>query len=144
MIIIPKFWCDRSSIIAKNLEQKMSEEYYITSTFRKIKLKGCINPADVRFTQDSIKSVFKDKTDLFYMIGQLKIGKLTTEEVDEIIIFESEGKIYSFNNRRLFAFKYTNMPIRYRFATKKEMLFELEEKRKFTTKNDGLSIKIRY
>lgn len=104
--------------------------------------KGYIDPQKVRFVQDSIKSEFKDGKKLKDAVDALKNGKMKVDEFPPIRIFNQDGKIYSLDNRRLEVFKQAGVSkIPYQRATEQELTKELPYK--FTTTNDGISIKIR-
>jgi len=104
---------------------------------------GYIDPKQVRFTQDSIAGNFKekDKGSVYDLIDALKSGKVKPEDIPPIRVFEKDGKIYSLDNRRLYAFQQAGVKIRWVRADPK--LVEQQLKWKFTTKNDGMSIRVR-
>lgn len=102
--------------------------------------KGLADPKAIRFTQDSIKSTFKDGRSLRGLIDDLKSGKVTADDLPAIRTFERDGKLYSLDNRRLKAFQEAGVPIRTRPATADEIA---NEAFKFTSKNDGASIRVR-
>ena len=67
---------------------------------------------------------------------------LTTEKATELL--EKNGKIYSLDNRRLYAFKTANMKkIRVEWVNINNPKIFKEFMRKFTTIDDGLSIIIK-
>jgi len=98
------------------------------------------DPKTIRFTQDSIKAEFKTGDSVDNLIQKLKSGELTADQIPPIRIFEKNGKIYSLDNRRLYTFQEANVPLRTVWATPEEVAAEAW---KFTTKNDGASIRIR-
>ncbi len=102
--------------------------------------KGLVDPRTIRFTQDSIKSTFKDGRSLRGLIDDLKSGKITSDGLPAIRTFERDGKLYSLDNRRLKAFQEAGVPIRTRPATADEIA---NETFKFTSKNGGASIRVR-
>ncbi|WP_444921818.1 hypothetical protein ACJJID_05460 [Microbulbifer sp. CnH-101-G] len=102
--------------------------------------KGLINPKAVRFTQDSIKATFTNGRKVEDLIQDLKSGKLNASDVPPIRVFSRDGKIYSLDNRRLKAFQEAAKPIRITPATPSEIV---EGSFKFTSKNDGTTIRIR-
>ncbi|MEY4591067.1 MAG: hypothetical protein RL497_3143, partial [Pseudomonadota bacterium] len=102
--------------------------------------KGLADPKTIRFTQDSIKSTFKDGRSLRGLIDDLKSGNVTANDLPAIRTFERDGKLYSLDNRRLKAFQEAGVPIRTRPATADEIA---NEAFKFTSKNDGASIRVR-
>jgi RHS repeat-associated protein len=98
------------------------------------------DPKSIRFSQDSIKATFKDGRSVDDLIADLKSGKLTSDDVDPIRVFEKDGQQYTLDNRRLYAFQQANVPIRTVPATEDEIA---NEGWKFTTTNDGVSIRVR-
>jgi filamentous hemagglutinin len=101
---------------------------------------GYVRSERIRFTQDSIKSTFKDGRSVQGLIDDLKAGRVTGDDVPPIRVFERNGELYSLDNRRLYAFQEVGVPIRTIPATAEEVAAEAW---KFTTKNDGLSIRVR-
>ncbi|GAB2876307.1 hypothetical protein GCM10027180_03360 [Microbulbifer echini] len=99
-----------------------------------------MNPKAIRFTQDSIKSTFKNGQKVRDLSYDLKSGKLTADDVPPIRVLIRAGKIYSLDNRRLKAFQEAGSPIRVRPATPLEIA---TRSFKFTSRNDGTSIHIR-
>jgi hypothetical protein len=67
-------------------------------------------------------------------------GTLNPNEVDPVRLFYKDGKLYSLDNRRLWAFKEAGKSMPYRMATPEEVSAEAY---KFTTKNDGASVRVR-
>ena len=59
---------------------------------------------------------------------------------EAIRIFERDGKLFTLDNRRLEAFRRAGVDVPVRMATQQEIA---EESWKFTTHNDGVSIRIR-
>jgi hypothetical protein len=100
-----------------------------------------MDPNNVRFTQDSIKAEFSDGRSVDDLIEDLRAGRVTAGDLPPIRIFERDGKIYSLDNRRLYAFREAGVLIRTVEATPQELAREL--RRKFTTDNDGASIRVR-
>lgn len=113
---------------------------WVTSPRVAVIRKGLINPKAVRFTQDSIKATFSNGRKVEDLIQDLKSGKLNAGDVPPIRVFSRNGKIYSLDNRRLKAFQEAAKPIRITPATPSEIV---EGSFKFTSKNDGTSIRIR-
>ncbi|MGI5473311.1 hypothetical protein [Streptomyces sp. CA-132043] len=99
-----------------------------------------MNPDRIRYTQDSIARKYKDGRTVDDTIEELKSGKVVADDIPSIRIFEEEGKIYSLDNRRLYAFKKAGVPVRFKRATPAEVS---RERWKFKTPNDGTSIKVR-
>ncbi|MFJ5780226.1 RHS repeat-associated core domain-containing protein [Streptomyces sp. NPDC093094] len=101
---------------------------------------GKMNPERIRYTQDSIKGSYKDGQSVDDTIRQLKNGETTAADIPPIRVFERYGKIYSLDNRRLYAFRQAGIPVRFVKATPRQVE---SESWKFTTKNDGASIRVR-
>jgi hypothetical protein len=99
-----------------------------------------INPFHVRFSQDSISANFKKGGSVQGMADALANGRLNINEVPPIRIVERNGKLYTLDNRRLEAFRRANADVPYRIATPEEVR---SESWKFTTTNDGSSIRVR-
>jgi hypothetical protein len=96
---------------------------------------------EVRFTQNSIKSTFKNGDSVDALIQGLKSGNVSANDIPAIRIFEKDGIFYSLDNRRLYAFKQAGIEnFRSVWATAEEIA---NEAWKFTTKNGGTSIIVR-
>ncbi|MFG2277473.1 RHS repeat domain-containing protein [Streptomyces asoensis] len=102
---------------------------------------GTIAPGAVRFTQDNIKAQFSDGRSLQGLIDGLKSGSVGISEIPPIRVFQKDGKIYSLDNRRLYAAQQAGVNIRFVRASPAEV--QRETPRKFTTENDGTSIVVR-
>lgn len=94
----------------------------------------------IRFTQDSIGRTFKDGGDVDDLILKLRSGQVKPDSLPPIRIFEKEGKIYSLDNRRLYAAKQAGVNVKTVGATEEEIA---REAWKFTTKTDGVGIVVR-
>ena len=104
---------------------------------------GYIDPKQVRFTQDSIASHFKDGRSIYQLIDELKSGKKTADDIKPIRVFERNGKIWSLDNRRLYVFQQAGVKIRWEKADPNVVRREARKDRKWTTKNDGKSVVVR-
>ncbi|MDN4092515.1 hypothetical protein [Brevibacillus agri] len=71
----------------------------------------------------------------------MKSGKINPNDIPVIEIFELDGKIYTLDNRRLFVFQQAGINIRYVKASLEKVMSQSSWK--FTTINDGASIKVR-
>jgi hypothetical protein len=101
---------------------------------------GQVNPNDIRFSQNSIRSVFSNDETLDDTINGLINGIISPSDFPPIRIFEVDGNIFTLDNRRLYVFQEAGFPINTMLATP----FEIEnESWKFTTENDGTSIQVR-
>ncbi|MEU7052553.1 RHS repeat-associated core domain-containing protein [Streptomyces eurythermus] len=101
---------------------------------------GKMNAAKIRYTQDSIKGAYKDGRSLQETIEELRSGVKSADDIQPIRVFQRNGNIYSLDNRRLYAFKEADVPVRFVRASSREVE---QESWKFTTKNDGISIRVR-
>jgi hypothetical protein len=104
---------------------------------------GYIDPKQVRFTQDSIAARFKNGGSIYDLIEDLKSGKVKPEDIPPIRVFEKNGKIYSLDNRRLYVFQQAGVKIRWVKADPKTVKREVIDGDKWSTKNDGKSIRVR-
>jgi hypothetical protein len=100
-----------------------------------------MDASTIRFTQDSIKSAFRNGNSLSDTIAELKAGNLTADDFPAIRVFERDGNTYSLDNRRLYVFQEAGTSINTIPATEEEIASSLGDK--FTTKNDGISIRVR-
>ena len=102
--------------------------------------KGIINPSTVRFSQDSAKAAFSKGGSIQEMADALRSGALKADQIPAIRLVEKDGKLFTLDNRRLEAFRRAEMDVPYRMATPQEAA---REGWKFTTRNDGVTIRIR-
>ncbi|MED1690205.1 RHS repeat-associated core domain-containing protein, partial [Brevibacillus agri] len=102
---------------------------------------GVLDPKSIRFTQNNIKGEFKSGGNVYDVIEGLKSGKINPNDIPAIEIFELDGKIYTLDNRRLFVFQQAGINIRYVKAPLEKVMSQSSWK--FTTINDGASIKVR-
>ena len=94
----------------------------------------------IRFSQNSIQATFKDGTSIEEMAAALRSGQINPNDMPPIRLVERDGKLFTLDNRRLEAFRRAEVEVSTRMATPQEIA---EEGWKFTTKNDGESIRIR-
>lgn len=99
-----------------------------------------ISPGDVRFSQDSISGTFKDGRTIDELADELKSGGILPEDVPPIRLVERDGQWFTLDNRRLEAFRRAGVFVPFRLATPEEAAAEAF---KFTTKNGGVSVRIR-
>jgi hypothetical protein len=99
-----------------------------------------LKPQDIRFSQASIKATFREGTSIDNLAESLRSGRIRPHDVSALRVFERDGKLYTLDNRRLEAFRRAGVDVPTRMATPQEIA---EEAWKFTTPNDGLSIRIR-
>jgi hypothetical protein len=75
---------------------------------------GTIDPAKVRFTQDSAGSHFKDGRPVADLANGLADGSVDPSSLSPIQIFRGEGgELFSLDNRRLFAGQYAGVKLPY-------------------------------
>ncbi|MEV0642841.1 RHS repeat-associated core domain-containing protein [Streptomyces sp. NPDC050619] len=101
---------------------------------------GAISPAAVRFSQDSISAKFKDGRSVHDLANDLKSGHMAATDIPPIRVFQKDGKIYTLDNRRLYAFREAGVQIRFVRASPADVQ---SESWKMTTRNDGASIVVR-
>jgi filamentous hemagglutinin len=87
-----------------------------------------------------MKVTFRDGTSINDLVEGLRSGRIRPHDVPAIRIFERNGKLYTLDNRRLEAFRRAGVDVPVQMATSQEIA---EEAWKFTTPNEGLSIRIR-
>jgi hypothetical protein len=105
-------------------------------------LKGYRDPLKIRYSQNNIKSKFSNGSTIKELTNGLKSGKIKPEDIPPIRLIKKDGKWFSIDNRRLKAFKDAGVNVRTRKATKNEIADAIKKK-KFSTTNDGSSIRVR-
>lgn len=101
---------------------------------------GFVNPATIRFSQSSIRGTFGNGRTVNGLADDLRSGVVQPGDVPAIRLAPRNGNYFSLDNRRLAAFQEEGVDVPYRMATADEIAAEAW---KFTTRNDGLSIRIR-
>ena len=91
-------------------------------------------------TFNLISFIFRDGTSIDDLASGLRSGRIDPNDVPAIRIFERDGIFFTLDNRRLEAFRRAGVNIRAQMATPQEIA---DESRKFTTQNNGVSIRIR-
>lgn len=101
-----------------------------------------VDASTVRFTQDSIGRSFSSGQTLKATVEGLKDGSISPDAFPPIRVFEhiASGLTFTLDNRRLFVFQQAGMAIRTVLATAAEVT---NEGWKFTTRNEGASIRVR-
>ena len=94
---------------------------------------GLIDTAAVRFTQNSIRSTFRNGESLTEVANALRGsgGDALASQFSPIRLIEKDGLLYTLDNRRLAVFSAAGRDIPYRMATEAEILAEWSSK--FTT-----------
>ncbi len=80
-----------------------------------------IRARDVRFTQDSAGSTFKDGRSVFDLSDEMARTGKAPSDLTPIRIFEKDGNIHSLDNRRLFAGQHADVHLPYRWASAGEI-----------------------
>ena len=82
-----------------------------------------LDPATVRFSQNSIKPGFKNPEfgTIDDLAEGLRTGTIDPAGIDPVRVVEREGKLISIDNRRLEAFRRADVPVRTRGATPAEI-----------------------
>ena len=107
--------------------------------FQKLPAEGVIDPKNIRYSQNSISSVFKESGESVQELADsLKDGSVKPSSIPPIRIVLSEGRIYTLDNRRLWAFRKAGVNIHY----KKLDYIPERQTFKFTTKNNGEEIDV--
>jgi RHS repeat-associated protein len=106
---------------------------------------GFIDPNQVRFSQEDHSPNFSDtrkSATVDDLAEGLRSGSVKASDVPPIRIVSKDGVLYTLDNRRLAAFQRAGVQIPYRMATPEEYA-QAVRKGKFSTKNEGTSIKVR-
>lgn len=99
-----------------------------------------IDPVTIRFSQSSISRNFSAGGSVDDLAAGLRGGSVKPTDVPAIRLVERDGSLFTLDNRRLEAFRRAETPIPYRMATPEEAAAEAW---KFTTRNNGTSIRVR-
>ena len=103
---------------------------------------GSVDPATIRFTQNSIKSSFRSGDSIDELISGLRNGTVSPDTIPPIRVFDVDGQLFSLDNRRLYAFQQAGKPINTVPATMLEIAAD-QLRDKFTTITEGISIIVR-
>ncbi|XP_036369109.1 uncharacterized protein LOC118767871 [Octopus sinensis] len=102
-----------------------------------------LSPSDIRYTQDSIACKFRNGTTLTETISDLVKGTITPDGIPVISVYLKDGKYYSTDNRRLYVFKELQSRSQPDLKIRVHVTSAALPPSKFTTLNDGQSIKVR-
>ncbi|XP_078489790.1 uncharacterized protein LOC144746290 isoform X2 [Ciona intestinalis] len=98
-------------------------------------------PLDIRFSQDSIRSSFQDGRSIIQAIIDIRNGRMEATDFPTISVIFKNGNYYTGDNRRLYVFRVlqcegilNRVPV---YTT------TYINPRKFTTVNQGVSIRVR-
>ncbi|XP_077967115.1 uncharacterized protein LOC144420995 [Styela clava] len=102
-----------------------------------------VRPSDVRYTQDSILPYFQNGDTIQDVARKILQRELNFDDIPLIKIIEMNNKFWSLDNRRLHLLKFLENHnflklVKVRLVDKSRL-----PKEKFTTNNDGISIRIR-
>ena len=129
-----------ASVERDNVGVPNPQSFLTREEFDNLSESGVIDPARIRFSQESVGANFQDGTSITELVVRLKERDgVDLASIKPIRIVERDGKIFTLDNRRLWAFQQANVPIPFRRLDN----VPRAEKFKFTTKNDGTSIKVR-
>lgn len=100
-----------------------------------------VDPKLVRFSQSSISSRFgRGGGTIEELVNGLRSGRIRPEDVPPLRLVERDGELFTLDNRRLEAFRRAGIEAPFRIATPEEIV---AESWKFTTRNGGLSVRVR-
>ncbi len=95
-----------------------------------------MDPNSIRFSQDSIKSTFRDGRSIDKLANGLRNGSVKPQDVPAIRLVNRNGRLVTIDNRRLEAFRRAGKPIRTRMATQKEII-QAQRQGKFSAGKSG-------
>jgi len=96
----------------------------------------------IRYSQESIKGFFRDDRPIAQMRNELGTGQKKVTEIPKISVVVQNGQVYSGDNRRLWTFKHSGMPLDSRVPVvvgRSDDAFH----RKLTTPTGGLTVRRR-
>jgi hypothetical protein len=99
-----------------------------------------MNPQTVRFSQSSISYRFREGGTIDDLAVGLKSGQVKPQDIPPLRLVNRGGLLFTLDNRRLESFRRAGVEIPWRMATPEEVA---AEEWKFTTTNDGTSIRVR-
>ena len=99
-----------------------------------------MDPLQVRFSQSSVNFRFRDGGTIADLAQGLKDGSIHPSDIPPLRLVERIGLLFTLDNRRLEAFRRAGVSIPWRMATEAEIAAEAW---KFTTTNQGVSVRVR-
>nr|WP_281422305.1 RHS repeat-associated core domain-containing protein [Arthrospiribacter ruber] len=111
------------------------------TSFKQLPNEGLIDPSSIRFSQSSISPNFRNGSSIDDLVSGLRNGSIDPLSVDPIRIVERNGEIFTLDNRRLKAFQEAGVDIPFQKVNLDSL--PKRELEKFTTTNNGESIRIR-
>jgi hypothetical protein len=111
---------------------------------RSLPSEGRINPHRIRTIQSTATDHFSDGQSVMGTVRDLTRAKRDKEaeapDIDPIEIMRHKGKAFTLDNRRLYAHRRAGVPVNYKMVDSGRA--EQDFSRKFSTKDDGMSMKI--
>ena len=102
-----------------------------------------LSPADIRFMHDSIRCIFSNGRSVNDTIEQIADGHMSVDIFPKIRVIKKDGYYYSFDNRRLYVYRVLHYRGMLKNVIVNHVPLSLFQPRKFTTKNNGISIFMR-
>jgi RHS repeat-associated protein len=118
-----------------------SHTYYVMAADTPVLVHNCgtMDASEIRFSQKGVSENFKDGRSVLDLADELMNGK-DPLSVEPIRLVESNGNLFTLDNRRLVAFQIAEVPVPFRMATAREAR---RERWKFDTQVEGLGIMVR-
>ncbi|CAI9740776.1 Hypothetical predicted protein [Octopus vulgaris] len=101
-----------------------------------------LSPDEIRYSQDSISNTFHNGETLEKVISTIIGGETMPDNMTKTAVFKEYGKYYACDNRKLYVLKEVQRRSKPNFKIEAKVV-RPRDKSKFTTKNDGASIRIR-
>lgn len=118
----------------------LSRRFFFTRRqFERLPQQGRVDPKEIKFSQDSIRSTFKNGEDVSEVAEKLKKGELDPNEFPPVRLVEKDDSVFTLDNRRLKVFQDAEVDIPF---VKLDSIPK-DQQFKFTTQNQGESIKVR-
>jgi len=136
-----------ADLTAYNLNVTSIHTYYVTAGTVPVlvhnscgpALEGRINPATIRFSQDSATFRFSNGSYISDVARRLREGNIEPESFPPIRLVQRDNNLFTLDNRRLVAFQMAGVDVPFRMATEEEIG---REAFKFTTQNGGREIQL--
>lgn len=102
-----------------------------------------MRPSDIRYSQDSISCEFGAGKTIWNTLDKLEDGIMQVTDLPKIRVCKKDGKWYTADNRRLWLFKNLESSGKLNNIAVIVGSFDTDIGSKFTTENDGTSIRVR-